>query len=697
MDDPETFGGVMYALPFGEAIKRSLLTDYRVVIIGVDDPTIAAWIADRELVRTRTGIETDSETLAAQIGILKAIKDYDLKRIITFHGRVKRAEAFANAIHGVKEWIATEHRPSGDLHTDFVSGAMPNFQRRVKLDRLKQLGSGERGILSNARCLSEGVDVPSLDGVAFVDPRSSQVDIIQAVGRAIRLSPDKKVGTIVLPVFIEAGQSPDEAIANSKFQPIWDVLNALKAHDDVLANELDQARTALGRRPDAGVPRDSLTKVIVDLPVTVGSEFDGALRTHLVEQVTAPWNFWFGLLQDYVERNGHAHVPAAFRTGDGLRLGVWVTNQRQQERRSLLSLDRKAQLQSLAGWTWDALDQNWEDGFRHLQAFIKQWGHANVPQQYKTDGGYLLGVWVRTQRKAMTSMSPERKARLEAVPGWTWDVFSDLWEKGFLLLQSFVEQNGDANVPLRYTTETGFQLGRWVGMQRRDFAKLPPKRKAQLELLPGWSWHVLDQGWDEGFGHLQTYVDQIGDAQVPRTYRTASGFRLGEWVKHQRGKRLELTPEKKRRLKSLSGWAWNAEDQNWDDGYLHLRAFIDLAGHANVPSGYRTEDGFRLGQWISVQRRAAKKGKMSPERKARLQALPGWTWDTIDQSWEEAFRRLQSFVNQNGTATVPERYRTESGFYLGAWVFSQRNKREIMSPQRKARLERLPGWVWKTR
>jgi len=101
MDNAALFGEVLYALPFGKAIARKLLTDYRVVIIAVDDPTIAQWIAKRELVSTGTGIETDSESLSAQIGLLKAIKDYDLKRIISFHSRVKRAEAFTTEIQNI--------------------------------------------------------------------------------------------------------------------------------------------------------------------------------------------------------------------------------------------------------------------------------------------------------------------------------------------------------------------------------------------------------------------------------------------------------------------------------------------------------------------------------------------------------------------------------------------------------------------
>src|SRR5262249_7276488 len=155
---------------------------------------------------------------------------------------------FASRIHEVFGWLPASRRPRGALRAAHVSGQMSSGERDRRLNELRGIGPGERGLLSNARCLAEGVDVPTLDGVAFIEPRRSQIDIVQAVGRAIRKAPDKTIGTIVIPVFVDESTDAESAIEASAFDRVWQVLKALRAHDEVLAEELDELRRELGRR-----------------------------------------------------------------------------------------------------------------------------------------------------------------------------------------------------------------------------------------------------------------------------------------------------------------------------------------------------------------------------------------------------------------------------------------------------------------
>jgi len=242
------------------------------------------------------------------------------------------------------------------LWTGFASGEMSAGERHVRLQRLRQLDDGERGLLANARCLSEGVDVPTLDGVAFIDPRGSEVDIVQAVGRAIRLADDKTVGTIVIPVFVDTETDPDTALNDSSFKSVWRVIKALRAHDEELAEQIDTFRRELGRNGGRVRIPD---KIHLDVARSVGKAFTDAFDVRLVEKTSARWEFWFGLLEQYADDNGTARVPVDY-VMDGYPLGQWASVQRGFYTRGTLSEVRQGRLERLPGWTWNILaDQTW--------------------------------------------------------------------------------------------------------------------------------------------------------------------------------------------------------------------------------------------------------------------------------------------------------------------------------------------------
>jgi superfamily II DNA or RNA helicase len=619
MDDEAAFGQRLHVLTFGRAIENGWLTDYSVVIVGVDDETIAEWIRTRLLVATDAELETDAQSLAAQIGLIKAIRDWDLQRIITFHNRVKRAERFSQELLEVTQWLDEEHKPTRAMWCEHVSGDMPTIKRRQKLLRLKEVGENEVGLLSNARCLSEGVDVPALDGVAFIDAKSSEIDIVQAVGRAIRLSAKKQKGTIVIPVFIEGHEDAEDAVASSNFQPIWDVLDALKAHDDILSCELNQLRIELGAGKRSKVGEEDLSKVTLDLPTKVGAEFAQALREQLVAETTESWMFWYGLLQAYVQEHGDCLVRHEYVTPTGYRLGGWVDKQRQRQHG--MSQERRAYLDAL-GFVWEPYESQWEEGFKHLQEYVGKYEDCRVAFGYVSPDGYQLGAWVNTQRTNEASLSADRKSRLNAL-GFTWDALTHKWEEGYQHLKAYVNEHEDCKVPLKYQSTDGYRLGIWVNKQRQKQNSMSGERKARLDAL-GFIWDRHEARWEEGFEYLRAYVSEHEDCKVPYGHVTADGYRLGRWVQVQRREEGRMSLERKARLDAL-GFVWDVLAEQWEEGFQHLTAFVREHEHCRVKATYVTADGFALGQWVKVQRRG--KDKISAERRARLDAL-GFVWDT---------------------------------------------------------------------
>ncbi|WP_211282065.1 Helicase associated domain protein [Mycobacterium noviomagense] len=700
MDDEEKFGKVFHRLTFHQAIELKLLTDYQVAIIGVDNATYRDW-AEKGWFITVDGKEVkDARSVAGQIGLAKAMREYELHRVITFHRLVKGAKEFKASFPGVIDWMPARQRPKGKLWTDHVDGTMSAWERQRRLQRLGDVGNGEHGVISNARCLTEGIDVPTLDGVAFIDPKRSDIDIAQAVGRAIRLADDKTIGTIVIPVFIDTDEpNPDVVLKDSAFKAVWDVLLALRSHDEDLAQQLDDLRRMLGRLPSGSRGSLRLPPKIVEIPDVCGADFARAFEVRLIEQTTASWEFWFGLLERFLDDNGHARVPQSYSL-DGYSLGSWVSTQRSRHRKATLAADLQHRLEDLPGWTWDILADQWEAGFSRLLDYVERHGYARVPVSYMVDG-YKLGAWVNEQctRHAKGILEADRERRLLELAGWTWDRHDDTWEKGYRRLLDYVERHGDARVPQLYTVD-GYQLGAWATTQRVNRTKgtLDADRERRLQDLPGWTWDAVTDKWEDGYHRLMQYVESNGDSRVPYSY-TVDGYQLGAWVKIQRGSFADglLDGDRQRRLQELPGWTWDPRADMWEEGFRRLVGYVERHGDARVPKPYIV-DGYKLGDWVHNQRSFRARGALDADRERRLQELAGWTWDPRADKWEEGYRRLVDYVERHGDARVPQSH-TVDGYQLGAWVTTQRQrqKKALLDADRQRRLEGLPGWTWNAR
>ncbi|MDA9351098.1 helicase associated domain-containing protein [Gammaproteobacteria bacterium] len=193
----------------------------------------------------------------------------------------------------------------------------------------------------------------------------------------------------------------------------------------------------------------------------------------------------------------------------------------------------------------------WEKGYSHLLMYKEEFGHINV-RQTELYRDFKLGQWVAVQRNSYTSISAQRRKRLEAI-GFIWKPLDAAWERGFSLLVKFKDEYGHVLVEAK-TRYEGFGLGGWVRSQRNRRDKLEPDKIKRLEIL-GFTWSILDENWENGFTSLTTYYQRHGDCLVPVRWVDSNGFKLGTWVHKQRSRKDDMSQQRLEKLNSL-GFVW---------------------------------------------------------------------------------------------------------------------------------------------
>lgn len=260
MDDRSMYGDEIYRIGFGEAVKQELLSDYKVLILAVGEKDITPTLQNA-LTREDGTIDADDpskligcinalskKVLGADEEFVKGSDPLPMRRAVAFCSSIKASKAIANAFTDYKDLYMEDIREEDratmvDVVAHHVDGSMSATKRDEELMWLKEQPENEREcrMLTNARCLSEGVDVPSLDAVVFISPKNSQVDVVQSVGRVMRRSEGKKYGYIIIPVVVPADAEGDKVLENHpNFKVVWTVLNALRAHDDRFNAEVNK-------------------------------------------------------------------------------------------------------------------------------------------------------------------------------------------------------------------------------------------------------------------------------------------------------------------------------------------------------------------------------------------------------------------------------------------------------------------------
>ncbi|MCG0069143.1 Helicase associated domain protein [Streptomyces tricolor] len=593
MDDESIYGPVLYELDLSEAIARGLLARYQIVVVELRDGSLTP---ERLYGEDRYEEEVRGERLAVlQAALLETMAAHDLTRCITFHHRTIEARAFAEGLGRVAQRLHAEDpgRHPASVWAGWLSG---EHEPDVRAERLARFGArAGRAVLSNCRVLGEGVDVPSVDSVALIDPKGSAVDIVQAIGRALRQKPNQgKLATLIVPVFLGPDETEEDMPYSISYRPLVKVLTGLRAHDERAVEMLAVPqeglhRTAgessyLGEAPEEGAEEHrALLRFGVHRDPALIARF---VRYNLLEPEHANWLAGHRAAVAYRRRVGHLLVPYEHReltaNGRSFPLGRWLADQRRAMQVGALAAERAADLDEL-GMVWEPAEAAWEENLAAARAYYAEHGTLAAPVT-ATALDKPVGQWLANQRKeGGLGQDPERARRraeqlAEIDPDWrpAWPVD---WQRHYAGVARLVALGAGVEEIVPGVTSGGADVGRWLQRQREhtvwqglaegqrerlaalSVTPLPPKEpEAPVKPSRGGS-----AAFERGCAALEQYRARTGSLTVSRghveTLPDGTEVRLGVWLTNTKTRRAKLSTGQLQRLAGLGlDWAAQALD-----------------------------------------------------------------------------------------------------------------------------------------
>lgn len=448
MDDESLYGKRCYELGFRKAINLGLICDYKIIV---------------SVIARQTGhkFNTDYEMQEKAISLQKALDESKAKKIITFHSSIAHAKAFA-------QYLKTEKIHPNVLHIN----SKVNINERG--DMMQRFKDATKAIITNSKCLTEGVDVPTVDMVAFLNPKSSKIDIVQAIGRALRNAPGKERGYIFLPLLINNIDNMEAEIQASEFKVVWEILNALMEQDSDLADTVKNIGKQGGQHLVHSAPDPFLKFLSFN-----NDNLKKLIEVKILNRLVSPWDTMYEKLCAYKKQHNTVHVSKELDPD----LYKWTVTQRGS--RSKMSPHRISMLNDI-GFEWPKNPEDiWNEKYEELKVFKEEFGHVVVPTR---DPKYAqLSNWVEHSRtKIKNKTIDEGKIRKLKELGLGEISGADLREKEWLrkyeLLIEYGKKHGTIVVPQRIK-ENG--LGKWCNRQRLLYKnkKLLAHRQKLLEKI----------------------------------------------------------------------------------------------------------------------------------------------------------------------------------------------------------------------
>ncbi|MBY8864491.1 DEAD/DEAH box helicase [Streptomyces sennicomposti] len=477
MDDPDLYGRIAYRYSLAEAIHEGRLADYRIAAPEIHNPQLHAFLAGRTRKGARRTPQADAmRVAAAQLALLKAREDHAIRRAVVFSRSIIQSEAFAETLPETAAAI-----PGGHAENLWAASVHSRNSRTARRERLARFARppqdtregrlAELSVLCNVRLCVEGVDFPLADSVLFADPKQSTIDIVQAIGRALRIGPGmNKISTLVIPVFFGPGQRAEEAAFGTPYHLLHQVMIALKAYDEHYFYRL----------PVRG-PRLLLPAPASAVRPARAPEIAPHLMLRIMEPEPDVWETGMACAQAFFDAHGHLDVPSNHITPDGFHLGCWLGYQRALKAAGNLSAVRVAAL-ATCNMPWPHPKDSTESFLDIAHAYAREHGHL-LPEPAQAYKGRPLGEWLAEQRRQAadgTLPAPYQRA-LKDIDRWWNPTWPEHWQRMCARARSHGDTLALWAGPLPADADP---VTRWLDEQFDAFPALAKGQQAQLAALP---------------------------------------------------------------------------------------------------------------------------------------------------------------------------------------------------------------------
>lgn len=524
MDDASKYGKVAHRYTFREAADEGVICPSKIIISVVNPKEISEFRINKVSV---DGTELPFEEAARQLSIRKAIEKASAKRVITYHSRLNDAEYFAQSVQ--------------TMLPDWTTGFISSKQGVALRDRITQIvRDTDKSLVTNVRCLAEGMDFPAVDMVAMMSRIDSKTEVIQIVGRALR-KPDfgsKQFGYVMLPLIISStGEIFEDEIAKLGFETIWNVVGALMDDDEELFSTIEDLSVATTSGDK--ILRSKIGKQLSRYIEIIGIDSDvlyDSIQTKITSHLHSSFSVGLGHLKRYIDANGTSTMPSNYRTEDGFPLAKWLSNRKTEWTSGKLSIERIQKLEELDISAVTRVEQS-NLGLRLLREYIAEFKTTNIPAAcvYK---GFPLKAWL-SNRKRDVKHGRENKRVIRSILKMgipLLDPPKSAFDQGREPLKSFVAREGHANIPVSHIDNSGFKLGQWIRSMRAKW-KNKELTRAQISFLSRYGVHKsqYENQFETFVSLLRKIVDETGSPNVPDSFEY-EGKKIGGWLRDNRKK-----------------------------------------------------------------------------------------------------------------------------------------------------------------